>query len=224
MWIIMKKTYSGPWGLFPKGLKYDLPEATIEHLPKKSYKECKPPWEEQTDPKAIELAAARKTAANNLALVKMLESAIEKAKPRIAELVTIAAQKQAESDDANKKADAAVKAAEKKNATADDKAKAFNLANEANRKAFESGVAQGQLLIASDEGGLMQLDLDEAKRAVKETEPAADKPAEPEQITEPVPPPAEDIGEAEIPKTAEPEKAEESKTDGPEKTEKQPDK
>jgi len=53
MWILMKNTYSGPWGLFLKGVKYDLPKATIKHLPKSSYAKCKAPWEEhkkETEP------------------------------------------------------------------------------------------------------------------------------------------------------------------------------
>ena len=53
MWILIKKTHSGPAGFFESGRKFDLPEATIEQLPKKYYKETCPPWEEQTDKKLI---------------------------------------------------------------------------------------------------------------------------------------------------------------------------
>ena len=64
-------------------------------------------------------------------------------------------------------------------------------------------------------------ELDQAQKAAKSVADdaaaakaaAEQQPAEPEQITEPVPPPCEDIGEAEMPK--------ETKIDGPEKTEKQ---
>ena len=216
MWIIMKKTYSGALGLFPKGMKYDLPESKVEQLPKRSYKESVPPWEEHTDTSAIELAAARKTASNNLALVGILETAIEKANAKTNDLLTIAEGKEAEVAKINKAYNEAARAAEKKDAKALDKAKAFDMAHEANIKAYELEQAQGRLRTATAEGALLQLDLQEARRAVEKD--SEQQPTEPEQQqaeteqtepTMPTPPQAEDIGEAEIPK--------EVKTDGPKK-------
>jgi len=40
----MKKIYAGSAGLFLKGLRYDLPAATLKLLPKGSYRKTKPPW------------------------------------------------------------------------------------------------------------------------------------------------------------------------------------
>jgi len=44
MWIEMLKTYSGIAGLFLAAIKYDLPEATLDNLPKDSFKSVPSPW------------------------------------------------------------------------------------------------------------------------------------------------------------------------------------
>lgn len=192
MWIKMKETYSGVVGLYPKGMKYDLPETTVKQLPKSFYEKTVAPWNEQKDTSAIELALAKKIAANNIVFVGMLESAIEKAKPQLAELVTLDETKQTELDDANEAANAAARAAEEKNATAKDKAKVLNLGYIAEEKELEAQKVRGQLLIASADIGLIERELDEARRAVEEAEPAADEPVEPEQTgPESEQPPAE---------------------------------
>jgi len=45
MWITMQQTYSGPLGLFLKGLTYNLPAGRVKKLPRKSYKKSVAPWD-----------------------------------------------------------------------------------------------------------------------------------------------------------------------------------
>lgn len=49
MWVLIKKTYTGEFGIFLKGLKYDLLKATIKHLRnrlgKKNVVNADAPWD-----------------------------------------------------------------------------------------------------------------------------------------------------------------------------------
>jgi len=49
MWIVMKQTLTGKetqgLGLYPKGLRFDLPESYIKVFPEGSYEKCPAPWD-----------------------------------------------------------------------------------------------------------------------------------------------------------------------------------
>ena len=53
MWIKMTGTYSGAHGQFYKGLKYDLPPDILQFIPKDSFVECSPHWDEHKDHDAM---------------------------------------------------------------------------------------------------------------------------------------------------------------------------
>lgn len=86
MWVEIKKSYYGPLGSFHAGRKYDLPDRTVERLPKKYYRETCAPWDEGKDVKAIAAADLRIRALNAKAQAKELASQVEALKQKAADL------------------------------------------------------------------------------------------------------------------------------------------
>lgn len=55
MWILFKKTYSGPLGVFEAGSKKDLPKDTVKKLPRRFYIKTCAPWDEYKDKDTAEM-------------------------------------------------------------------------------------------------------------------------------------------------------------------------
>ena len=133
MWIEMTRTYAGVAGIFARGIKFDLPEATVEQLPKKSWKKSKPPWEDNTDQDAIKQAEARQGYEIAKAKAELLAGAASAMRQAADACVKPVTEAQAVAKIAEDKALKAKELAEKKGATNKQKRRACGLAREHER-------------------------------------------------------------------------------------------
>ena len=181
MWIIMRKTYSGPLGSFFRGQKYDLLESTVKQLRKSYYKETCAPWDEGKDVKAISQAQLVSEAKDVKVWADVLADRADEAKQKADSLVAGVSAKQDEARKAEQAAKTAIaradKAAEhaKKQPSDNAAAKAtelnrtsHQLVMEHERKSLEFQKAHAEMSAAIAESGLKQLEAEDAKRKAKE--------------------------------------------------------
>ena len=181
MWIIMRKTYSGPLGSFFAGQKYDLPESTVKQLKKSYYKETCAPWDEGKDVKAISQAQLVAEAKDVKVWADVLADRADEAKQKADSLVDGVSAKQNEARKAEQAAKTAIARADKAAEHADKQPSAKSLAkatkliaiahqldSDAERKNLEFQKAYAELSAAIAESGLKQLEAEDAKRQAKE--------------------------------------------------------
>lgn len=180
----MKKTYNGHGGSFDRGRKYDLPEATVKHLPKKYYNKTCAPWDEMKDHKTIARAKLKDNALESKARFGHLaeQSALLAAKAD--ELVHPAKAAHDKADKAEKAAVTAGKKAQQKSATEKQKQNAWFLARNSERLSALRDIAQAELMIALGKSEIARLDVDDAKRKTKKLCKKAGIEFEPEQQPE----------------------------------------
>ena len=181
MWIIMRKTYSGPLGVFFRGQKCDLPESTIKQLRKSYYKETCAPWDEGKDVKAIEQAQLVSEAKDAQTRAKLLADKADEAIQKADSLIAGVSAKQSEIGKTEQAAKTAIARADKAAEHADKQpsvkslakateliAIAHQLDSDSERKELESQKANAELTAAIAESGLKQLEAKDAKRKAKE--------------------------------------------------------
>jgi len=78
MWILMKKTVSGPTGCYPKDLRFDLPEQTIEQFDEASYEKSCAPWDDKVDQEKVRLAERRACYERAVARCELLSTELDR--------------------------------------------------------------------------------------------------------------------------------------------------
>jgi len=77
MWLRMNKTVSTDHGYYAKGIRYDLPETTVNNLPKGSFEETCAPWNDNVDFSAIMKAKVSTEIENIHQAIACIEKHIE---------------------------------------------------------------------------------------------------------------------------------------------------
>lgn len=153
MWIEMTKTYSGVAGLFPNGMRFDLPEATVKQLKiknRKCWKKSNPPWEDYIDREAVKQAEARQGYEIAKAKAELLAGAANAMSQAADACVKPVAEAQAVAKSAQEKALKAKDLAERKGATDNQKRKACGLIREHEKATalFDISMCKMRTLIA----------------------------------------------------------------------------
>jgi len=189
MWIVMTQSYAGPAGVFPKGMRADLPEAVLDQLVRKTKKgkvvtlweKSVAPWDEHTDPKAIALAEARQSYEATRTKARDLFAQAEALDAEAGALSAAVKEADAAADQAEQDATNARKAAAKKGAG--DKAEylAADLTREHARAAARYDIVLSESRILYARATLKRLEAEDAERkakqlaeqlGIKEAEPA----------------------------------------------------
>jgi len=170
MWVKMKSTYTGGVGTFPAGHRMDIADDLLKHIPEDCYEKSCPPWEDCKDPKAVKLYKAQKQLLELQAKAEKLQTEADQAKWDVDALVSPAAKTQAAETEAKDAAEKAIKQAQGKNATDDEKRLAVQLATEHSRRELEDMRAKANLNYYIADAGLKHMDAVNAKAAVKEAE------------------------------------------------------
>jgi len=114
MWIEFIKTYSGPLGVFQKGLRTCyVPDETIKKLPKGCYKTTCAPWDDLKDPNLEKIAAAQANVDNAARNLEALLAALVKTTGMFQEALQMAELNTKVAVDTEKQNEAATKEAER---------------------------------------------------------------------------------------------------------------
>ena len=170
MWILMTKTYAGPEGIFAKGLRFDLPRAKCALLAEKGRKCWKAtcaPWDDQVDREAVKLAEAGQGYEIAVAKAAQLSAQAEEFRQRADACVTPVAALQALAVKAEAEAAKAVEIAERKQATDNQKRKAWGLVREHEKAHAVSELATAKMRVLMAEYALKRLEADDADKEAK---------------------------------------------------------
>jgi hypothetical protein len=159
MWVLFKKTYSGPLGIFVAGIKQDIPKEIAEKLGKF----CSPivaPWDEKIDHKAIAFAEDKKNAVAAIEKTVALRQKVEELMLRFNDLSKVFKQAQIVEENARK---LAVKATEKASDSDKSKKHITGLNRELKIRNFETQYVSGKFISAEADLSLAKLEAEDAE-------------------------------------------------------------